>query len=359
MSEPNPRAANSARRGPIRAMQNFAGGVFLLILAALAIYLARGLPQGSLRSMGPAMLPDWLAYGVGACGLILVLLSFLKDGDALEKSALRGPAVVLVAILAFAMTIRPFSFGPLTVPGLGMVVAGPLAILIGGYATADVKLRPLLILALSLTPFCMVLFGDLLNLPIPIFPQSFAESVSGELVPEGRPAGDRYRDGDCGPCDLSHRSPAPFQPHRRCRSFGNDLMGDLILQPASRLLGRAHAPQSRARLPRLPRRHARRRAAGCRADRHHRDAAADHLRPRARRRPRSCWRASITAPNMAGRPPRSSSISRVRRPPSSRPSTATRWRGRAAPAWRSASPPSARSLRERSRRSSLRRSARP
>ena len=174
MSEPNPRAANSARRGPIRAMQNFAGGVFLLILAALAIYLARGLPQGSLRSMGPAMLPDWLAYGVGACGLILVLLSFLKDGDALEKSALRGPAVVLVAILAFAMTIRPFSFGPLTVPGLGMVVAGPLAILIGGYATADVKLRPLLILALSLTPFCMVLFGDLLNLPIPIFPQSFA-----------------------------------------------------------------------------------------------------------------------------------------------------------------------------------------
>jgi hypothetical protein len=42
-------------------MQNFAGGLFLLILAALAIYLARGLPQGSLRSMGPAMLPDWLA----------------------------------------------------------------------------------------------------------------------------------------------------------------------------------------------------------------------------------------------------------------------------------------------------------
>jgi hypothetical protein len=120
------------------------------------------------------MLPDWLAYGVGACGLALVAMSLLKDGEALEKSALRGPAVVLVAILAFAATIRPFSFGPLTIPGLGMVVAGPLAIVIGGYATPDVRLRPLLILALSLTPFCMVLFGDLLNLPIPIFPQSFA-----------------------------------------------------------------------------------------------------------------------------------------------------------------------------------------
>ena len=32
-----------------------------------------------------------------------------------------------------------------------------------------------MILALLLTPFCMVLFGDLLNLPIPIFPQAFAD----------------------------------------------------------------------------------------------------------------------------------------------------------------------------------------
>jgi hypothetical protein len=28
---------------------------------------------------------------------------------------------------------------------------------------------------LALTPFCMVLFGDLLNLPIPVFPQALAE----------------------------------------------------------------------------------------------------------------------------------------------------------------------------------------
>ncbi|MDF2812458.1 MAG: tripartite tricarboxylate transporter TctB family protein [Microvirga sp.] len=162
------------RRGPIRSTQNFAGGLFLLALAALALYLARNLPQGSLRSMGPAMLPDWLAYGVGACGLALVVMSLLRDGEALAKSSLRGPVVVLLAILAFAMTIRPFSLGAMALPGLGMVVAGPLAIIIGGYATPDVRLRALLILALSLTPFCMVLFGDLLNLPIPIFPQSFA-----------------------------------------------------------------------------------------------------------------------------------------------------------------------------------------
>ena len=174
MSEPNPRAANSARRGPIRATQNFAGGLFLLILAALAIYLARGLPQGSLaldgarHAAGLARLRGWRLRSHPRS------LSLLKDGDALEKSALRGPAVVLLAILAFAMTIRPFSFGPLTVPGLGMLVAGPLAILIGGYATGEVKPRPLLILSLSLTPSAWSCSAISSNLPIPLFPQSFA-----------------------------------------------------------------------------------------------------------------------------------------------------------------------------------------
>jgi hypothetical protein len=160
--------------GPVRGPQSLAGGLVLLALAALALWLTSDLSKGTLRSMGPAMLPDWLAYGVALCGLALVAGAFMKAGEALERWSLRGPLLVLVAILAFAATIRPFSFGPLSLPGLGLVAAGPLAIIIGGYATNEVRLRDLVILALTLTPFCMVLFGDLLNLPIPIFPQSLA-----------------------------------------------------------------------------------------------------------------------------------------------------------------------------------------
>jgi hypothetical protein len=162
------------RHGPIRAPQNFAGGILLIALAALALWLTSDLDQGTLRAMGPSMLPDWLAYGVGLCGLALLASAFLKDGDPLERWSLRGPVFVIGAILAFAITIRPFSLGSLSIPGLGLVVAGPLAIIIGGFATPEARLRDLVILALSLTPFCMVLFGDLLNLPIPVFPQAFA-----------------------------------------------------------------------------------------------------------------------------------------------------------------------------------------
>ncbi len=159
-------------RGPIRAPQSLAGGILLMALAALALWLTQDLDQGTLNAMGPAMLPRWLAMAVGLSGLALLAFAFIKQGDVLERWSLRGPVFVIGAILAFAVTIRPFSFGPLVIPGLGMVVAGPLAIIIGGFATPEARLRDLVILALSLTPFCMVLFGDLLNLPIPIFPQA-------------------------------------------------------------------------------------------------------------------------------------------------------------------------------------------
>jgi hypothetical protein len=159
-------------RGSIWLTTSAAGGILLIALAVLALWLTHDLDQGTLNAMGPAMLPRWLAIGVGLSGLALLATAFAKDGDALERWSLRGPVFVIGAILAFAITIRGYAFGSLVIPGLGLLFAGPLAILIGGHATAEARLRDLVILALSLTPFCMVLFGDLLNLPIPVFPQA-------------------------------------------------------------------------------------------------------------------------------------------------------------------------------------------
>ena len=162
------------RVGLVRAPQGLAGGLLLLALAALALFLTRTLDQGTLNAMGPAMLPRWLAIGVGLSGLALILAAFLRPGEALERWSLRGPVFIILAILAFAVTIRPFAVAGLSLPGLGLVVAGPLAIILGGHATPEARLRDLVILALCLTPVCMLLFGDLLNLPIPVFPQALA-----------------------------------------------------------------------------------------------------------------------------------------------------------------------------------------
>jgi hypothetical protein len=71
---------------------------------------------------------------------------------------LRGPFFIVAGILAFAVTIRLF----------GLVVAGPLAMVIGGYATHEVREKEILIFAAIMTAFCVGLFRYILNLPIPI-----------------------------------------------------------------------------------------------------------------------------------------------------------------------------------------------
>ena len=160
-----------SRHGPVRGPQSLVAGVALVALGLFALWLTRDLSQGTLRAMGPAMLPRWLAVGVAICGVALITAAFLHPGHLLESYTIRGPVVVLVGIVAFGATIRGLPLGPFEVPSLGMVVAGPLAIFIAGYATPEARAGELVILALALTAGCMILFGDLLNLPIPLYPQ--------------------------------------------------------------------------------------------------------------------------------------------------------------------------------------------
>lgn len=180
--------SSATPRGLVRGPQSLVSGLTLLALCLLALWLTRDLPQGTLRSMGPAMLPRWLAIGVGLCGLALVAIAFLKAGDALEAYTLRGPFVVVLAIIAFGITIRGFDLGVATVPALGLMIAGPLAIFVSGFASPEARFGELVVLALALTAGCMILFGDLLNLPIPMYPQSFSD-----LYPAGWSNDDRLR----------------------------------------------------------------------------------------------------------------------------------------------------------------------
>jgi Tripartite tricarboxylate transporter TctB family len=212
-----------SRLGPIRSPQNFFAGLALIGIAAFAIWATSDLSQGTLRAMGPAMLPRWLAIGVGTCGLLLAILAFFSGGDPLrlsdysalvtfavvlsiaaiaarvvnalfydgkqganvffytviilfygtiflmfvttlrrstwlETRGLRGPFFIVAGILSFAITIRLF----------GLVVAGPLAMIIGGYATSEVREKEIIIFAAIMTAFCVGLFRYVLNLPIPI-----------------------------------------------------------------------------------------------------------------------------------------------------------------------------------------------
>jgi hypothetical protein len=158
MSSGADRAGSTGPRGVIRGPQSFACGVILVAFALFALWASGNLSQGTLRSMGPAMLPRWLAVGIGLCGIVLIATGLLVEGERLERWSLRGPLFVAAAILSFALSIRT----------IGFAVAGPLTILISGFASEETRWKESIVFALVMTAFCIGLFRYALNQPMPI-----------------------------------------------------------------------------------------------------------------------------------------------------------------------------------------------
>lgn len=157
--------------------QDVVGGCGLLALAGLATYLTIGLDNGTASAIGPGLLPHVLALLMAVSGVILVARGFRPGAERMVPVEWRGPLLVLAAVLAFSLTIRPTEIGPLVLPGLGLVVAGPLAIILSGIASPNSRLLDLVILSLFLTGFCILLFGDLLSLPLPILPPALTATL--------------------------------------------------------------------------------------------------------------------------------------------------------------------------------------
>jgi hypothetical protein len=141
--------------------QDVGAGVFLIAIAGIALLAGADLAPGTLRAIGPGMLPKALAVLVGLLGAA-ILVGGLADADdpPLQRWTLRAPLCVLGAVVVFALTIRT----------LGLAVAGPLCVIAGSFASADVKPVETLIFAVLLSGACVVLFKTLLGLPIPILP---------------------------------------------------------------------------------------------------------------------------------------------------------------------------------------------
>ncbi len=142
----------------IRSARDLLAGSCLVALSAFALWSSRHLDQGTLRAMGPGMLPRYVAAGIGLAGLVIAALALLKDGPALDRWPLRGPIVITLAVVAFALTIRT----------VGLALAGPLVVIIGGSASPETRPRELLIFGVVMTALCVGLFRYVLSLPIPV-----------------------------------------------------------------------------------------------------------------------------------------------------------------------------------------------
>jgi putative tricarboxylic transport membrane protein len=145
---------------PVPLRQDFLGGLFVVAVSALAFWLARDLPMGTLGGMGPGMMPKALAVLLGTLGLLLFLGSFFHFGERMRRWSVRGPVFVFGAMIAFGLTVRP----------LGLVVAGPLAMLVAAMASDENRWGETIVSVVATSAFCVGLFKFALGLPIPLAP---------------------------------------------------------------------------------------------------------------------------------------------------------------------------------------------
>jgi Tripartite tricarboxylate transporter TctB family len=144
-------------RGP----QDYYGGVVLMAVALFALWASSDLQGMHGFSFGAGTAPRMFGVLLLALGAAVALLGLLQEGAAMQTYAWRGPLFVMLAIVAFAVSIRP----------LGLVISGLASFLISALGTPETRWVETLIVGVCLTIGCAFLFPYVLGLPMPLFPR--------------------------------------------------------------------------------------------------------------------------------------------------------------------------------------------
>lgn len=145
---------------PIRAAQDYYGGVALAGLALFALWAASDLPGMRGFSFGPGTAPRLFASVLGALGVAIAATGVVSDGARLQGVALRGPFFVTAALLIFAGAIKP----------VGLVVTSFVCFMVSALGSHETRWGETAIVGILLTAFCVGLFQYGLGLSFELWP---------------------------------------------------------------------------------------------------------------------------------------------------------------------------------------------
>jgi hypothetical protein len=143
-----------------RGRRDVAAGLLVLALAAAIVAGALALPIGTPSRMGAGFLPLALGIALAVVGAA-VLVAGLRDPEPLPSFRnLRPIAALAASFLAFAAIIDDW----------GLAAATVAAVLIASLATPIRRLWETALCAAGLAAFAIVLFVELLGLPMKVWP---------------------------------------------------------------------------------------------------------------------------------------------------------------------------------------------
>ena len=144
----------------IRAPKDFWSGVMFIAFAATALLAARGYSLGAAGKMGPGYFPVMLGSVLALIGLILVVRSFVIDGDAITRIQILPLGIIAAAVVLFGVLLQP----------LGLVLSLALVTVVSAFASRESKPLEVAALTCVLAAFAAGVFVYGLRLPLPLWP---------------------------------------------------------------------------------------------------------------------------------------------------------------------------------------------
>lgn len=144
----------------IRSPKDACAGLFFLLVGIAGYALIWDLPMGAAVRMGPGYIPKSLSCIMMGFGLLVGGRSFIIDGEALEGWKLRPLLIIPLSILLFGFLID----------GAGLVVAAIALMLVSTLAGREVFWRETVIFAVCMAAGTAVVFHAILGLPMRVWP---------------------------------------------------------------------------------------------------------------------------------------------------------------------------------------------
>lgn len=160
----------SSRSGGAFRDRDFWAGMALVAVGGVALIGGADLPFMTRQGVGAGLMPRIVGGLIVALGLLQAGLALRAPGGPVGAWAWREIAIVLGAVVLFGFTIRGGTLGPIEVPPLGLVVAGPLAAFVSGLADRESKPRELIVFSVAISAVCVVAFRFALGIPVPVAP---------------------------------------------------------------------------------------------------------------------------------------------------------------------------------------------
>lgn len=147
-----------------RDLADCAAGLFLGIAGlVIALHVLQTHDIGTLRRMGPGMVPMGLGFLLAGLGAMLAIGGLLRGGAPLPRFQLRAFLFVLVGIAAFAGTIRVF----------GLIPAVVVLVLLSALADRSSRTHAVAALVVILPLLAVLIFKIGLGMTVPAFRWGF------------------------------------------------------------------------------------------------------------------------------------------------------------------------------------------